>query len=235
MAPLERSRAENPHTGTIITERPNKVWASDHTATATVEDGQVTGSWRSITARRNAWASRGQESHAVRGPGAAPAGGARLLRRIPPGAAPAFATGTTTAAQYLSDDYQAEIALPGHAISLHSWRQPQCMAAWSGHPYAERALLWVRTFQNVKSCGMAWRNLRERYNKRWIVQRLGYLRPPSSPAASCTWGGMNTLSSVSRNPVLNIHNYWTKWLLYRPTESFERTACDTGYVERPSC
>src|SRR3989442_5661035 len=34
--------AENPHTGTIITERPNKVWASDHTATATVEDGQVT-------------------------------------------------------------------------------------------------------------------------------------------------------------------------------------------------
>src|SRR3989441_9134645 len=35
-------KAENPHTGTIITERPNKVWASDHTATATVEDGQVT-------------------------------------------------------------------------------------------------------------------------------------------------------------------------------------------------
>ena len=24
-------RAENPHTGTIITERPNEVWASDHT------------------------------------------------------------------------------------------------------------------------------------------------------------------------------------------------------------
>jgi hypothetical protein len=35
-------RAENPHTGTIITEQPNQVWASDHTLTATVEDGSVT-------------------------------------------------------------------------------------------------------------------------------------------------------------------------------------------------
>src|SRR5260370_32600339 len=35
-------KAENPHTGTIITARPNEVWASDHTMTATVEDGQVT-------------------------------------------------------------------------------------------------------------------------------------------------------------------------------------------------
>ena len=35
-------RPENPHTGTIITERPNEVWASDHTLTATVEEGQVT-------------------------------------------------------------------------------------------------------------------------------------------------------------------------------------------------
>jgi len=35
-------KAENLHTGTIITARPNEVWASDHTMTATVEEGQVT-------------------------------------------------------------------------------------------------------------------------------------------------------------------------------------------------
>src|SRR5260370_9876301 len=34
-------KAKNPHTGTIITAQPNEVWASDHTMTATVEDGQV--------------------------------------------------------------------------------------------------------------------------------------------------------------------------------------------------
>ena len=35
-------RTENPHTGTILTERPNEVWASDHTMTATVQEGQAT-------------------------------------------------------------------------------------------------------------------------------------------------------------------------------------------------
>src|SRR5260370_30646242 len=35
-------KAENPHTGTIITARPNEVWARDHTMTATLADGHVT-------------------------------------------------------------------------------------------------------------------------------------------------------------------------------------------------
>ena len=35
-------KPENPHTGTILTARPNEVWASDHTLTTTVEQGQVT-------------------------------------------------------------------------------------------------------------------------------------------------------------------------------------------------
>src|SRR5712692_2834981 len=36
------SVAENHHTGTIITERLNEVWATDATATVTVQQGQVT-------------------------------------------------------------------------------------------------------------------------------------------------------------------------------------------------
>ncbi len=35
-------KAENPHTGTSITKRSNEVWASDHPATVTVQEGQVT-------------------------------------------------------------------------------------------------------------------------------------------------------------------------------------------------
>ena len=34
--------AENPHTGTIITERPNEVWGTDATATVTCDAGPVT-------------------------------------------------------------------------------------------------------------------------------------------------------------------------------------------------
>ena len=35
-------KVENPHTGTIVTEQPNQMWAADHTATVTPEEGPVT-------------------------------------------------------------------------------------------------------------------------------------------------------------------------------------------------
>lgn len=35
-------REENPHTGTITTERPNEMWAPDNTKVVTIEDGAVT-------------------------------------------------------------------------------------------------------------------------------------------------------------------------------------------------
>ena len=38
-------------------------------------------------------------------------------------------------------------------------------------------LLWVRTFQNVEDLRQALAEFRERYNQRWIVQRLGYIAP----------------------------------------------------------
>jgi hypothetical protein len=84
--------AENLHTRTIITARLNEVSASDHTLTATVEEGQVTvfvAVDRCATELRGP--ARGQESCALRGAGTAAAGSARLLRR-------ASATGTITAA-----------------------------------------------------------------------------------------------------------------------------------------
>ncbi len=40
-----------------------------------------------------------------------------------------------------------------------------------------RGGLWVRTFQNVEELRCALAEFRERYNQRWIVQRLGYLTP----------------------------------------------------------
>lgn len=33
---------DNPHSGTITTDRPNRMWGIDATATITLEDGQVT-------------------------------------------------------------------------------------------------------------------------------------------------------------------------------------------------
>jgi transposase InsO family protein len=38
-------------------------------------------------------------------------------------------------------------------------------------------LLWVKVFRNVEELRCALAEFRERYNQRWIVQRLGYLTP----------------------------------------------------------
>jgi len=38
-------------------------------------------------------------------------------------------------------------------------------------------LLWVRAFRNVEESRCALAEFRERYNRHWIVQRLGYLTP----------------------------------------------------------
>jgi putative transposase len=80
--------------------------------------------------------------------------------------------------QYMSDDYQAEIVFLGMESSPSFVRQPE----WNG--CVERfirtlkeQLLWVRTFRNLEELRQALQEFRERYNRRWIVQRLGYFTP----------------------------------------------------------
>ncbi len=80
--------------------------------------------------------------------------------------------------QYMSDDFQAEIRFLGMESSPSFVRQPE------GNGCVERfirtlkeQLLWVRTFRNLEELRQALAEFRERYNQRWIVQRLGYLTP----------------------------------------------------------
>ncbi len=172
-------RAENPHTGTIITERPNEVWASDHTATATVEDGQVavfvavdhcTTECVGLHAAKKA--TRFEALEPLRQGVRDYCGGFRA------GAAAGIRNRHDHGSQYMSDDYQAEIAFLGLESSPSFVRQPE------GNGCVERfirtlkeQLLWVRTFQNIEELRQALAEFRERYNQRWIVQRLGYLTP----------------------------------------------------------
>jgi len=171
--------AENPHTGTILTERPNEVWAADHTATVTVEEGQVTVfvavdhcTTECVGIHGAKRATRFEALEPIRqgvrdycgGFHAAAAAGLRLRH--------------DHGSQYLSDDFQAEIAFLGMESSPAFVRQPE------GNGCVERfirtlkeQLLWVRTFQNLQELRQALEEFRERYNQRWIVQRHGYLTP----------------------------------------------------------
>jgi len=172
-------RAKNPHTGTILTERPNEVWASDHTATATVEEGQVavfvavdhcTTECVGIHAAKKA--TRFEALEPIRQGVRDYCGGFRV------GAAAGIRNRHDHGSQYMSDDYQAEIAFLGMESSPSFVRQPECNGCVERFIRTlKEQLLWVRTFQNIEELRQALAEFRERYNQRWIVQRLGYLTP----------------------------------------------------------
>lgn len=171
--------AENPHRGTILTERPNEVWATDATATVTVAQGPVavfvavdhcTTECLGIHVAKRAtrWEALEPIRQAVRdycgGFRADAAAGIRLRH--------------DHGSPYLSDDFQAEIAFLGLESSPAFVRQPE------GNGCVERfmrtlkeQLLWVRTFRNLEELREALVEFRERYNQRWIVQRHGYRTP----------------------------------------------------------
>ena len=80
--------------------------------------------------------------------------------------------------QYLSDNYQAEIAFLGMESLPSFVRQPECNGCVERFIRTlNEQLLWVRTFQNVEESLRALAEFRERYIQRCIVQRLGYLAP----------------------------------------------------------
>jgi len=172
-------KARNLHSGTIITERPNQVWASDHTLTATVEDGPVTVfvavdhcTTECVGLHAAKKATRFEALEPVRQGVRDYCGGFRA------GAAIGIRNRHDHGSQYMSDDYQAEIAFLGMESSPSFVRQPECNGCVERFIRTlKEQLLWVRTFQNVEELRQALAEFRDRYNQRWIVQRLGYLTP----------------------------------------------------------
>jgi putative transposase len=173
------ARPENPHTGTIITERPNQVWASDQTLTATVEQGPVTVfvavdhcTTECVGIHAAKKATRIEALEPLRQGVREFCGGFRA------GAAAGIRNRHDHGSQYMSDDYQAEISFLGMESSPSFVRQPECNGCVERfiHTLKEQ-LLWVRVFRNIEELGHALAEFRERCNQRWIVQRLGYLTP----------------------------------------------------------
>jgi putative transposase len=172
-------RAKNPHTGTILTARPNEIWASDHTLTATVQEGQVTVfvavdhcTTECVGLHAAKKATRFEALEPLRQAVRDYCGGFRAR------AAAGIRNRHDHGSQYMSDDYQAEIAFLGMESSPSFVRQPECNGCVERFIRTlKEQLLWVRTFQNVEELRQALAEFRDRYNQRWIVQRLGYLTP----------------------------------------------------------
>ena len=172
-------KAENPHSGTIITARPNEMWASDHPMTATVDEGSVTVfvavdhcTTECVGVHAAKKATRFEALEPLRQGVRDYCGGFRA------GAAAGIRNRHDHGSQYMSDDYQAEIAFLGMQSSPSFVRQPECNGCVERFIRTlKEQLLWVRVFQNVEELRCALAEFRERYNQRWIVQRLEYLTP----------------------------------------------------------
>jgi len=117
----------NPHSGTILTARPNEVWASDHTMTATIEDGQVTVfvavdhcTTECVGLHAAKKATRFEALEPLRQGVRDYCGGFRAS------AAAGIRNRHDHGSQYMSDDYQAEIAFLGMESSPSFVHQPEC-------------------------------------------------------------------------------------------------------------
>jgi putative transposase len=181
LAPSRQVRVLGPrtHDGTILTQRPDEMWGTDATSTWTVKEGHVT-----VFVAVDHCTAEGVGIHAAKI-------GNRFEALEPIRQAvrdrfgsygPAVADGLKLrhdhGSQYVSDDFQDEIAFLGIESSPAFVRAPE------GNGCSERfirtlkeQLLWVRTFGTVEELRLALHAWLEVYNEQWLIERHGHRSP----------------------------------------------------------
>ena len=166
------------HDGTIVTERPDQMWAIDATGCLTAEGnaavfvvidhctGECLGAhaarrgtrFEAIECLRQAiWATKGHYEVGI-------AAGTSLRH--------------DHGSQFISNAFQDELKAVGIESSPSFVRQPE------GNGCVERfirtlkeQLLWIRPFDSIEQLNAALREFAQRFNERWILGRLGYRTP----------------------------------------------------------
>lgn len=179
-----KPRGSKAHDGTIITERVDEMWGTDMTAVMTGE-GQAavfiavdhcSAECTGIHASRNA--NRFEALEPVK----------QGVRERFGAFAKNIATGLKLrhdhGSQYVSHDFQNEIAFLGLKSSPAYVREPECNGC------AERFirtlkenLLWIRPFETIEELRQALHDFKETYNQTWIIERHGYQTPAQVRAA----------------------------------------------------
>ena len=167
------------HDGTIVTDRVDAMWGTDMTETVTVDDGVA----RVFVAVDHA-NSELVGVHAAKSGNRFEAlepirqGVLRHFGAIGPGVAAGLKLRHDHGSNYMSDDFQSEIAFFGIESSPSFVREPE------GNGVAERFirtlkenLLWVRTFDTIEQLRTALHDFARRYNETWLVARHGYRTP----------------------------------------------------------
>ena len=174
-----RPRGPRHHDGTIIPETVDAMWGTDMTATFTTEHGQVAVfvavDHRSAECVGIHAALRGTRHEALE---PIRQGVVERFGAVAEGAAQGLSVRHDHGSQYMSRDFQREIAGLGAPSSPAFVRAPE------GNGCAERFirtlkenLLWVRTFRTAEELRLALVEFRRTYNEHWLIERHGHRSP----------------------------------------------------------
>ncbi len=172
-------RGPRNHDGTIIPETVDKMWGTDMTAAFTLEHGQVAVfiavdhcSAECVGIHAALHGTRHEALEPVR------QGVTERFGGVEKDAARGLGIRHDHGSQYMSHDFQTEIAWLGAASSPAFVRAPE------GNGCAERFirtlkenLLWVRRFDTLEELREALHQFKDTYNRSWIVERHGYRTP----------------------------------------------------------
>lgn len=181
LAPSRALRVLGPrnHDGTITTSAPDVMWGTDATSTFTLDQGQAT-----------VFVVVDHCTDELLGVHAAKIGNRfealdalhQAVREAFGGFGKNIATGLSLrhdhGSQFMSDDYQQELAFLGIESSPAFVRAPE------GNGVAERfirtlkeQLLWVRTFRTVEELRLALHEWAKLYNEHWMIERHKHQSP----------------------------------------------------------
>lgn len=181
LAPRRAGRAHGPrvHDGTIVTDAPDRMWATDATAAWTPAEGTVTvfalidhHSLECLALHAAKPATRFEALEPIR------QGVRAVYGDFQAGIAAGLSLRHDHGPQYVSDDFQHELAFLGIESSPSFVRAPQGngIAEWFMGPLKEQ-LLWIHDCHDLAQLNAALRHWRERYNEQWLVERHGYRSP----------------------------------------------------------
>ncbi len=181
LAPVRGGPPKGPrvHHGSIIPIAPNLMWGTDATATWTLKQGQVTvfavlehftSECLGIHAAK--YGSRHEALEPIR----------QAVKRVFGAYEANVADGVLVrhdhGSQYVSHDFQAELAFLGLQSSPSFVRSPE------GNGVSERffrtlkeQLLWLQDYDDEETLRAALYEFRDRYNTNWILQRHAYRTP----------------------------------------------------------
>ena len=204
-------RGPRNHDGTIIPDRVDEMWGTDLTATWTGEGQAAVFVAVDHCSAECVGIHAAAPGNALRGAGADPPGRAAPLRGFAKDVARGLSVRHDHGSQYMSDDFQKELAFLGIESSPAFVRAPE------GNGCAERFirtlkenLLWVRTFDTVEQLRHALIEFREVYNSTWLIERHGFRPPARHPSRAASTRGegrlawywcTNRLSGVGRRPI----------------------------------